>query len=333
MGAAGTELNEGVGAGGTVGAGEPATAGSGTAGSRAVSGLTSGGGVTGARAEGMLGGGRGGGLAAGVGRGGGGVFATMAGAGAGAASRGSVTDCGEDEVLGRSIRRSEPVGFLGRTGGGIAAVTVGSGGAESEGCGITGGGGPEGVAVEGVGEAILATGIGDDLPTAGSGCVAGSAGGRAWWEIGARSSGISTLPLWTNTLAPGLATMTRGAVEPGIRPEALVSSAAGVGVGLAAGAAGSAGGGVGAPRIGTRWDGGFWGKSGVVLELAGAPVMGGAIGVGGGAAGADAVVGMAPRRVVGGLSRPEEGLTMLGIGLVTAVDHAGGTLVAGAGSS
>jgi len=72
------------------------------------------------------------------------------------------------------------------------------------------------------------------------------------------------------------------------------------------------GGSAGVSRMGGGGD--FWGKRGVVFEAAGAPVMGGAIGLAGGCwLGADFAV-------------------MLGIGLVTAVDHAGGLLETGAGS-
>ena len=70
-----------------------------------------------------------------------------------------------------------------------------------------------------------------------------------------------------------------------------------------------------APRT-TLPDCGFCGKRGVVLALGGAPVRGGAAGRGG-----------------GGVMLPVGALEMLGIGLVTAVDQAGGTFVTGAGSS
>jgi hypothetical protein len=69
-------------------------------------------------------------------------------------------------------------------------------------------------------------------------------------------------------------------------------------------------------RAGTRWDGGFCGKRGVVFALDGAPVKGGAAGCG----------------TAGGVSL-EVIFEMLGIGLVTAVDQAGGTFDTGAGSS
>jgi hypothetical protein len=64
--------------------------------------------------------------------------------------------------------------------------------------------------------------------------------------------------------------------------------------------------------------GGLGGKRGVVLAVAGAPVSGGAAGLAAGvSAGSGAGVDLA----------------MVGIGLVTAVDQAGGTLLTGAGSS
>lgn len=44
----------------------------------------------------------------------------------------------------------------------------------------------------------------------GSGWVVGREGGLDWCVIGSRSSGISTRPLFTKTLACGLATMTLG---------------------------------------------------------------------------------------------------------------------------
>lgn len=70
------------------------------------------------------------------------------------------------------------------------------------------------------------------------------------------------------------------------------------------------------PRAEAGWVGDFCGKSGVVLALGGAPVMGGAEGLGAG----------------GGGSTAEGGREMLGIGLVTAVDQAGGADETGTGS-
>jgi hypothetical protein len=77
-----------------------------------------------------------------------------------------------------------------------------------------------------------------------------------------------------------------------------------------------AGGGLVKPSVGTGWDAGFCGKSGVVFALAGDPVSGGAEGFGGGW-GVTAEVSFAT----------------VGMGLVTAVDQAGGTFVTGAGSN
>lgn len=101
--------------------------------------------------------------------------------------------------------------------------------------------------------------------------------------------------------------MTRGGGEIS-RPEGVFNSASGLGPG----------GGVvtGGVRLGTDWEGLFCGKSGVVFAVGGAPVRGGAEGLGGGC--------------VGTL---DECLVMLGIGLVTAVDQAGGTVETGAGSN
>jgi hypothetical protein len=72
------------------------------------------------------------------------------------------------------------------------------------------------------------------------------------------------------------------------------------------------------PRVETPPTGGLIGKRGVVLAVGGAPVRGGAAGRGEGASVAGGGVGLAE---------------MLGIGLVTAVDQAGGTLETGVGSS
>ncbi len=162
------------------------------------------------------------------------------------------------------------------------------------------------------------------LLTTGSGWVCGKAGGLEPCGTGSRSSGRCTEPVWTKTLACGLATMTRGGGTT-MRPDEVARSAAGVRLGgTGAGApvelAGRGGKaeGAGAPMVPsvTLPDGGFWGKRGVVLALGGAPVRGGAAG-----------------RAGGGVTFPVGDLVMLGIGLVTAVDQAGGTFVTGAGSS
>ena len=116
--------------------------------------------------------------------------------------------------------------------------------------------------------------------------------------------------------------MTRGG-WPGRRPEDEVNSGetlggagggvgGAIGVGAGAAACGGIGGGV-APSTGTFCDGGFCGKRGVVFAVGGAPVTGGARGRG----------GVWPSGAV---------FAMVGIGLVTAVDQAGGTLLTGVGS-
>ncbi len=135
--------------------------------------------------------------------------------------------------------------------------------------------------------------------------------------------------LWTKTFACGFATMTRAGGAT-IRPDAVRSSAAASGAaaggtgrggevgvtaagggGITAGADCKGGGGVAA--------GGLGGKSGVVFAAGGDPVRGGADGRGGRLGGVG--VGVAAIRA------------MLGIGLVTAVDQAGGTELEGAGSN
>ena len=176
-------------------------------------------------------------------------------------------------------------------------------------------------------------------------CVDGRDGGRALKGTGSMPlpPGGSTLLLSTKTLAAGLATMTRAGAGTS-RPEEVRNSVAGSGsttaggtgrggalnVGVAGGggtpATGGAMGGGGmfvagggvAPSVGTPPAGGLLtGKRGVVLAVGGAPVRGGAAGRGGIAS------------LGGGVAFAE----MLGIGLVTAVDQAGGTLLTGAGSS
>jgi len=67
------------------------------------------------------------------------------------------------------------------------------------------------------------------------------------------------------------------------------------------------------PMAEAGWVGAFCGKRGVVFAFGGAPVTGGAEGFGG--------------------MKPEGGLATLGIGLVTAVDQAGGPDETGAGSN
>jgi hypothetical protein len=69
--------------------------------------------------------------------------------------------------------------------------------------------------------------------------------------------------------------------------------------------------------VGTDWEGFFCGKRGVVFALDGEPVRGGAEGFGGG----------------WGVGGGEAVFAALGMGLVTAVDQAGGTFKVGAGSN
>ena len=90
--------------------------------------------------------------------------------------------------------------------------------------------------------------------------------------------------------------------------------------GFCVGGAEALGGGGVAPKLGTPPDGGLGGKRGVVLAVGGEPVSGGADGR---AAGVSEGVG------AGGFGARE----IVGIGLVTAVDHAGGTFDTGAGSN
>ena len=162
--------------------------------------------------------------------------------------------------------------------------------------------------------------------------MAGKVGGRAWWGTGSMPSDASMRLLWTKTLAAGLATMTRAGGGTR-RPDAVRNSAAGsgsagaggTGRGAATGVTDAGGGGVACgggggvePSTGTFPDGGLGGNKGVVLAVGGAPVSGGAEGLAGGAS----------EGTGGGAI-----FAMVGIGLVTAVDQAGGTLVAGAGSN
>jgi hypothetical protein len=191
------------------------------------------------------------------------------------------------------------------SGTGIAVACIGSGGVRGVGglASTTGGGG---IGVEGV--------------TVGSDCVAGSAGGLALWEMGSSTSPSSTFPLRTKTFALGFATTTRGGAVM-ILPEGEVSGAP-----VSGGAAGAA---VPllVPRAGDDAPSGLrCGKSGVVFAAGGAPVRGGAADFLGGSA-------EGPLAVVAGIMEPDGGREMLLIGLVTAVDQAGGTLDIGAGVS
>jgi len=108
--------------------------------------------------------------------------------------------------------------------------------------------------------------------------------------------------------------MTRGG-GAARRPDEVGNSTAGAGIDLVTGRS-VAGGLVKPGLVGTGWEGFFCGKRGVVFALAGAPVRGGAEGFGGG----------------GGVL-VKETFAALGIGLVTAVDQAGGTFEVGAGSN
>jgi len=102
------------------------------------------------------------------------------------------------------------------------------------------------------------------------------------------------------------------------RPDEAVNSTAGAGLALVAGRS-VAGGWVRPGLGGTGWERFFCGKRGVVFAVAGEPVRGGAEGFGGG-------WGVMVEEV-------EESFAALGIGLVTAVDQAGGTFKVGAGSN
>lgn len=85
--------------------------------------------------------------------------------------------------------------------------------------------------------------------------MAGRAGGFVLCGTGSRSSGTSTLPLCTNTLAWGLATMTRGDGTP-TRPDEDGASTAGAGMDLVTGR--SIAGGLPEPKgVGNVWEGFF----------------------------------------------------------------------------
>jgi hypothetical protein len=183
-------------------------------------------------------------------------------------------------------------------GGGVCAKTRAGGGAETE----SGGGVAKGGGIRGGG---VARGAGSVRATEGSVWVAGNAGGLDWWDTGSNVSDSSTLPLWTKTFALGFAITTRGGAD-GTLPEGAVM---GVEVAVSPGFATIL---VGA-RSPSAGDGGsFCGKSGVVLAAGGEPVNGGAAG-----------------RAWG--SAIDGGRETFGMGLVTAVDQAGGTFWTGAG--
>jgi hypothetical protein len=143
-------------------------------------------------------------------------------------------------------------------------------------------------------------------------CVKGNAaGGRLLWEMGSSAGRGSTLPLCTKTRALGFATITRGGGVMSL-PEGDFNSSAAEGSTTTAGRGGGTTACIGGGATGMAWEGDFGGKRGVVFEAAGAPVSRGAIGFAGAWAGG--------------------AFAMLGIGLVTAVDQAGGVLAAGTGS-
>jgi hypothetical protein len=102
-----------------------------------------------------------------------------------------------------------------------------------------------------------------------------------------------------------------------MRPDEVFKSPAGTGLELVTGVGGGSGGFTGAlDGTGVGWVA-LCGKRGVVFALAGEPVSGGATGLGCGCG-----------------VKPEETLpALLGIGFVTAVDQAGGTLGTGVGSN
>lgn len=152
---------------------------------------------------------------------------------AGVRSSGWVT-ASEPALVGRSTRRREPVSFLGLAGSGFpsgprgrpgAAITPDlgfdssteptgrGGGVLRGGCGATGSGagGREMLVPVSGGALGGVVNVPDSVRlNVGSGCVMGREGGRDWWEMGSRSGGISTRPLFTKTLACGFATITRG---------------------------------------------------------------------------------------------------------------------------
>jgi len=150
--------------------------------------------------------------------------------------------------------------------------------------------------------------------------VLGRAGPFVVWAMGCKSGGGSTRPLVTKTLAWGLATITRGgAATPGLGTNEVVVSAVLPGNVTSTGRL--------ARRMGAVLEEGGAPVNGgaivllpgncVVWTFAGEPVTGGALGMGGG-------MGLAGME-------PEGGRVILGMGLVTAVDQAGGTDGAGAG--
>jgi hypothetical protein len=241
---------------------------------------------------------------------------------AGVPSSGWVT-AWEAGAAGKSTKRREPVSLLGRRGAMVPSGRVGRPVgwmtpdlAFASSSMLIGGWGGRGVGARGVkcawlGATVGTAGVGLFLVRSGSCWVAGRLGDLVLCAIGCRSSGTSTLPLCTKTLALALATMTRGGVMP-IPPDSVGAANAGPGVILRVGVS-DAGDAVATPREATAGEGFFCGKRGVVFELAAYPVVGGAVGFRGIA--------------------PEGGFETLGIGLVTAVDQAGGVPETGASSN
>jgi hypothetical protein len=152
----------------------------------------------------------------------------------------------------------------------------------------------------------------------GSVLVVGNAGGRDECEIGSRSGGASIFPLVRNTFALLGATMTLDGPSVLVELTGVVGGASGTpGFGMERvsgipGSFGVAGRACGMP--GSAWVAKV-ADSGVVLEAAGEPVTGGAAAL-----------------TWAGCGRgTDEGRVTVGIGLVTAVDHAGATGDCGTG--
>ena len=211
-----------------------------------------------------------------------------------------------------------PPGSCGRPGAAVtpdfASGDAERGGCGARGCGITTGGAFVSTEWDGwdaPSDGVTAV-VGPLLATICTRVVGVGFGGFASCGIGSNLSGVSVLPLCTKTFACGFATITRsGALGVPTCPEGVVAgSTPGFGITFVSGFDSSGGRSVAA----TGWVGGRGGKSGVVFDPGGAPVSGGALGGSWGIA-------------------PEGGRDKLGIGLVTAVDHAGGTVGIGVGSA
>lgn len=233
------------------------------------------------------------------------------GGGKGGAGNAPVRGRGKGEVEpsaavseGRSVIRTEPVslwicvgaaGAAGRPGETVRPLSA-TGGLAKEPEEVRGGcgaAGRGGTLASSGGGVERAGGVARATPA--RGCVFGRAGGRVWWGTGMKSSFSSVLPVCTKTFAFGLAMKTRGGAPADRAPSAGAAGSGVPGAGLA-------------PSRESLFFCGY-GKRGMVFG-AGEPT--------GGADGAD------PGSV------PEVG-RVAGIGLVTAVDQAGGTLVGGTG--